>query len=320
METNTIIRNDCLAALKDMPDESVHCCVTSPPYYGLRDYGIKGQVGREATPEQYIAKLGEIFMEVYRVLKTDGTCWLNISDTYCGTGSKGGLTDPKNPEGRNGQKVSIAQNVAGCKHKDLIGIPWMLAFALRDRGWYLRNDIIWQKGNAMPESVKDRLTRSYEHIFLLAKSQKYFYDAAAIAEPIAEDTARRYMGGRGGSHKYSGEVPGQAGVQSFNRPRKAGEIKEEDISLFRNCRDVWLINTVPYRGKHFAAYPPKLAERCILAGCPEGGIVLDPFFGSGTTGLAAVRNGRQYIGIELNGEYCVLAGERIGGFIESRAD
>ncbi len=320
METNTIIHNDCLAALKDMPDESVHCCVTSPPYYGLRDYGIKGQVGREATPEQYIAKLAEIFMEVYRVLKTDGTCWLNISDTYCGTGSKGGLTDPKNPEGRNGQKVSIAQNVAGCKHKDLIGIPWMLAFALRDRGWYLRNDIIWQKGNAMPESVKDRLTRSYEHIFLLAKSQKYFYDAAAIAEPIAEDTARRYMGGRGGSHKYSGEVPGQAGVQSFNRPRKAGEIKEEDISLFRNCRDVWLINTVPYRGKHFAAYPPKLAERCILAGCPEGGIVLDPFFGSGTTGLAAVRNGRQYIGIELNGEYCVLAGERIGGFIESRAD
>ncbi len=320
METNTIIRNDCLAALKDMPDESVHCCVTSPPYYGLRDYGIKGQVGREATPEQYIAKLAEIFMEVYRVLKTDGTCWLNISDTYCGTGSKGGLTDPKNPEGRNGQKVSIAQNVAGCKHKDLIGIPWMLAFALRDRGWYLRNDIIWQKGNAMPESVKDRLTRSYEHIFLLAKSQKYFYDATAIAEPIAEDTARRYMGGRGGSHKYSGEVPGQAGVQSFNRPRKAGEIKEEDISLFRNCRDVWLINTVPYRGKHFAAYPPKLAERCILAGCPEGGIVLDPFFGSGTTGLAAVRNGRQYIGIELNGEYCVLAGERIGGFIESRAD
>lgn len=320
METNTIIHNDCLAALKDMPGESVHCCVTSPPYYGLRDYGIKGQVGREATPEQYIAKLTEIFSEVYRVLKTDGTFWLNISDTYCGTGSKGGFTDQKNPEGRNGQKISIAQNVAGCKHKDLIGIPWMLAFALRNRGWYLRSDIIWQKGNAMPESVKDRLTRSYEHIFLLTKSQKYFYDAAAIAEPIAEDTARRYMGGRGGNHKYSGEVPGQAGVQTFNRQRKAGKIKAEDISPVRNCRDVWLINTVPYRGKHFAAYPPKLAERCILAGCPESGIVLDPFFGSGTTGLAAVQNGRQYIGIELNGEYCALAGERIGGFIESRAD
>ena len=172
METDTIIHNDCLDALKDMPSESVHCCVTSPPYYGLRDYGMDGQVGREATPEQYIRKLTEIFSEVYRVLRADGTCWLNISDTYCGTGSKGAYKDPKNPEGRNGQNVSIVRNVEGCKHKDLIGIPWMLAFALRNSGWYLRNDIVWQKGNAMPESAKDRLTRSYEHIFLLAKSQK----------------------------------------------------------------------------------------------------------------------------------------------------
>lgn len=309
IKADEIINGDCLCVLKEMPDESVHCCVTSPPYYGLRDYGIEGQVGREAAPEQYIRKLTEIFSEVYRVLRADGTCWLNISDTYCGTGSKGKCTDPKNPEGRNGQKDSIAQNVEGCKHKDLIGIPWMLAFALRNSGWYLRNDIVWQKGNAMPESAKDRLTRSYEHIFLLAKSQKYYFDAPAIAEPIAADTARRYMGGRGSSHKYSDEVPGQA-----------GEIKESDISPVRNCRDVWLINTVPYRGKHFAAYPPKLAERCILAGCPEGGIVLDPFFGSGTTGLAALKNGRHYIGIELNEEYCVLAGERIGGGYENRAD
>lgn len=295
-----------------MPEGSVHCCVTSPPYYGLRDYGIEGQIGREASPEKYIGKLTEIFSEVYRILKADGTCWLNISDTYCGTGSKGNCVDPKNPMGRNGQKISIAANVTGCKHKDLIGIPWMLAFALRERGWYLRNDIIWQKGNAMPESAKDRLTRSYEHIFLLTKSQKYYFDALAIAEPIAETTKRRYMGGRSESHKYSGEVPGQVGVQKLNKPRKPGEIKESDISPVRNCRDVWLINTVPYRGKHFAAYPPKLAEKCILAGCPEGGIVLDPFFGSGTTGLAAIRNGRHYIGIELNEEYCVLAGERIG--------
>lgn len=187
METDTIIHNDCLDALKDMPSESVHCCVTSPPYYGLRDYGMDGQVGREATPEQYIRKLTEIFSEVYRVLRADGTCWLNISDTYCGTGSKGGYKDPKNPEGRNGQNVSIVRNVEGCKHKDLIGIPWMLAFALRNSGWYLRNDIVWQKGNAMPESAKDRLTRSYEHIFLLAKSQKYYFDALAISEPIAAD-------------------------------------------------------------------------------------------------------------------------------------
>ena len=286
METDTIIHNDCLDALKDMPSESVHCCVTSPPYYGLRDYGMDGQVGREATPEQYIRKLTEIFSEVYRVLRADGTCWLNISDTYCGTGSKGGYKDPKNPEGRNGQNVSIVR----------------------------------QKGNAMPESAKDRLTRSYEHIFLLAKSQKYYFDALAISEPIAADTARRYMGGRGSSHKYSGEVPGQAGIQKLNKPRKAGEIKKSDISPVRNCRDVWLINTVPYRGNHFAAYPPKLVERCILAGCPKGGIVLDPFFGSGTTGLVAVRNDRHYIGIELNEEYCVLAGERIGGGYENKAD
>lgn len=301
-----------------MPGESVHCCVTSPPYYGLRDYGVEGQIGREETPEEYIRKLTEIFLEIYRVLRTDGTCWLNISDTYCGTGSKGNCKDPKNREGRNGQKVSIAKKVEGCKQKDLIGIPWMLAFALRNSGWYLRNDIVWQKGNAMPESAKDRLTRSYEHVFLLAKSRRYYFDAAAIAEPIAQGTAKRYMSGRGKSHKYSDEVPGQAGVQKLNRPRQAGEIKENDISPVRNCRDVWRINTVSYRGKHFAAYPPKLAERCILAGCPEGGIVLDPFFGSGSTGLAAARNGRHYIGIELNGEYCALAGERINGRNEKK--
>lgn len=320
IEADRIINGDCFLTLKEMPGESVHCCVTSPPYYGLRDYGVEGQIGRESTPEQYIRKLTEIFSEVYRVLKKDGTCWLNISDTYCGTGSKGNRADPKNPEGRNGQKISIARNVEKCKQKDLIGIPWMLAFALRNSGWYLRSDIVWQKGNAMPENVKDRLTRSYEHIFLLTKSPKYYFDAPAIAEPTAPGTARRYMGGRGNSHKYSGEAPGQAGVQKLNKPRKAGEITERDISPVRNCRDVWLINTVPYRGKHFAAYPPKLAERCILAGCPEGGVVLDPFFGSGTTGLAAVRNGRHYIGIELNEEYCVLAKERIRGGYENRVD
>lgn len=307
------MNKDCLAALKEMPDESVHCCVTSPPYYALRDYGVEGQIGREQTPEQYINKLAEVFSEVYRVLKNDGTCWLNIADTYCGTGNKGSRTDPKNPKGRNGQNVSIAQNVAGCKHKDMIGIPWMLAFALRNQGWYLRNDIIWQKGNAMPESAKDRLTRSYEHIFLLAKAKKYYFNASAIAEPIADGTAARYLAGRGNRHKYSNEVPGQGSIQKLNQPRKAGEIKETDISPYRNCRDVWLINTVSYRGEHFAAYPPKLAERCILAGCPEGGTVLDPFFGSGTTGLAAVQNGRTYIGIELNERYCVLAEKRIGG-------
>ena len=306
--------------LQKLPEESIHCCVTSPPYFGLRDYGMDGQVGREASPEQYICRLAKIFSEVYRVLRADGTCWLNISDTYCGTGSKRNCAEPKNPEGRNGQKVSIARHVEGCKRKDLIGIPWMLAFALRDSGWYLRNDIIWQKGNAMPESVKDRLTRSYEHIFLLTKSRKYYFDAHSIAEPIAADTARRYMGGCGDSHKYSKGVPGQSCMHSFNKPRKAGEIRESDISPVRNCRDVWLINTVPYKGKHYAVYPPRLAERCVLAGCPKGGIVLDPFLGSGTTGLVAVQNGRHYIGIELNHEYCLLAKERIGGGYGHRTD
>ena len=175
VRSNTIINRDCLAALKDMPDKSVDCCVTSPPYYGLRDYGVEGQIGREATPEQYVERLAEVFVQLYRVLSDSGTFWLNISDSYCGTGSKGACLDPKNPKGRNGQKVSLTQNVRGCKNKDMIGIPWLLAFALRDLGWYLRSDIIWQKGNAMPENVKDRPTRSYEHVFLFSKSSRYYY-------------------------------------------------------------------------------------------------------------------------------------------------
>lgn len=314
IRTNIIINKDCLEALKKLPDESVNCCVTSPPYYGLRDYGIDNQIGREETPEKYIERLTEIFSELYRVLKKDGTLWLNIADSYCGTGSKGSLRepiksldfmgrggatecadfggetdegakrslrrrDPKNPMGRNGQKVSLTLNVEGCKHKDLIGIPWLLAFALRSDGWYLRSDIIWQKRNAMPENVKDRPTRSYEHIFLFTKSKKYYYDALSIAEPANNRKIRRKRGFTG----------------------------------LRNCRDVWVINTVPYRGEHYAAFPPLLAQRCILAGCPENGIVIDPFFGSGTTGLAAAENGRNYIGIEIKPENCQLAKERIGG-------
>jgi len=209
VRSNVIINKDCLAALKEMPDKSVDCCITSPPYYGLRDYGVEGQIGREATPEQYVERLAEVFAQLYRVLSDSGTFWLNISDSYFGTGSKGACLDPKNPKGRNGQKVSLTQNVRGCKNKDMIGIPWLLAFALRDLGWYLRSDIIWQKGNAMPENVKDRPTRSYEHVFLFSKSSRYYYDASAIAEPIAPSTAARYMGGRSGSSKYSATVPGQ---------------------------------------------------------------------------------------------------------------
>lgn len=313
MSENIIINRDCLLALRDLPDESVNCCVTSPPYYALRDYGMDAQIGREDSPEEYIRRLVLVFREVRRVLTNDGTLWLNIADTYCGTGNKGGYLDPKNPKGRNGQSVSLARRASECKQKDMIGIPWLLAFALRADGWYLRSDIIWCKANPMPESCKDRPSRCYEHVFLLTKSKKYYYDALAIAEPIAEGTAARYKGGRSASSKYAEEIPGQGKVQKLNAARAAGTITDADISPVRNARDVWYINTVPYKGGHFAAYPPKLAERCILAGCPRGGVVLDPFFGSGTTGLAAVKNDRRYIGIELNAEYCELAKERIGG-------
>ena len=290
MKTDVIINRDALYALRELPSESVNCCVTSPPYYGLRDYGLDAQIGREDTPEQYIGRLVEVFRELRRVLKDDGTFWLNIADTYCGSGMK-----------------------AGCKQKDLIGIPWLLAFALRSDGWYLRSDIIWLKENPMPESCRDRPSRCYEHIFLLTKSKKYYYDAAAIAAPIAPGTAARYRQGRSAGHKYAEEVPGQGKVQGINQPRSGSYYDDALMPTTRNKRDVWLINTVPYKGGHFAAYPPKLAETCILAGCPKGGIVIDPFFGSGTTGLAAKNLDRHYIGIELNTEYCALAGARIGG-------
>ena len=313
MRLDYIINSDALHALRELPGESVNCCVTSPPYYGLRDYGNDAQIGREETPEQYIERLTEVFRELNRVLRPDGTFWLNIADTYCGTGSKAGHADPKNPKGRNGQQVALNHKAPGCKQKDLIGIPWLLAFALRRDGWYLRSDIIWQKNNPMPESCKDRPTRCYEHIFLLTKSKKYYYDAAAIAEPIAPATAARYKGGRSAKSKYAEEVPGQGKVQGLNRARSGGYYDDALIPQFRNKRDIWLINTVPYKGGHCAAYPPKLAETCILAGCPKGGIVIDPFLGSGTTAAVAKSLDRHYIGIELNAEYCALARARIGG-------
>ena len=289
LKTDIIINRDALFALRELPDESVNCCVTSPPYYALRDYGLDAQIGREDTPEQYIARLVEVFRELKRVLRPDGTFWLNIADTYCGTGMK-----------------------AGCKQKDLIGIPWLLAFALRADGWYLRSDIIWQKENPMPESVKDRCARCYEHIFLFSKSRRYHFDHLAIAEPIAEATAQRLKRGVG-SNKYGTAIPGQQQRQTINQPRSHGAITDGDINPLRNKRDVWVINTVPFKGAHYAAYPPKLVETCLLAGCPEGGIVLDPFMGSGTTGMVAKRMKRHYIGIELNPEFTEMAYDRIGG-------
>lgn len=313
MELDTIFCGNALDVLRTLPDNFVHCCITSPPYYALRDYGAEGQIGREDTPAQYVARLTKVFSEVRRVLLPSGTLWLNIADTYCGTGSKGDHLDPKNPSGRNGQYVSLAQRVENVKAKDMLGIPWMLAFALRDHGWYLRSDIIWMKANPMPESCKDRPSRCYEHIFLLTKSKSYYYDAAAIAEPVAESTPMR-MRRKFGKNKYSAGIPGQT-HQHLNDYRPNG-YAEEDIPLLRNKRDVWQINSVPYKGAHFAAYPPKLVETCLLAGCPPDGIVLDPFLGSGTTAAVAKQMGRHYIGIELNPDYCTLAEQRIGGVAE----
>lgn len=308
---NSIICGDALETIKKIPNESIKCCITSPPYYGLRDYHKENQIGRENTVEEYLDKLVNVFSEVRRVLKKDGTCFIVIADSYAGSGGgKGKYIDPKNPNGRNGQNPSITQRVSGYKSKDLMGIPWRLALALRENGWYLRSDIIWHKENAMPEACKDRPTRSYEHIFLLTKSPKYYYDYDAMAEPMKEVSKKRYVRGRSAGNKYLDENAG-INVQNINKARKYGQYKGDNIPQFRNKRDIWTINTVSFRGNHYAAFPPKLAELCMIAGSPKGGIVLDPFIGSGTVGMVALMQERNYIGIELNEEYCKLARLRI---------
>ena len=307
---NRIICGDALETLKNFPDESINCSITSPPYYGLRDYHKKEQIGREKTVEEYLDRLINVFREVRRVLKKDGTCFIVIGDSYAGTSSKKEQRDPKYPKGRNGQNPSITQKVLGYKSKDLMGIPWRLAFALREDGWYLRSDIIWHKENAMPEACKDRPTRSYEHIFLLSKSPRYYYDYDSMAEPMKEVSKKRYVRGRSEENKYLNENSG-AKIQKINEARKYGQYKGDNIPQFRNKRDIWTINTTSFRGNHYAAFPPKLAEICVIAGCPKGGIILDPFIGSGTVGLIALLHNRKYIGIELNEEYVDLARKRI---------
>ncbi|WP_454965191.1 DNA-methyltransferase [Filifactor alocis] len=307
---NRIICGDALETLKNFPDESINCSITSPPYYGLRDYHKKEQIGREKTVEEYLDRLINVFREVRRVLKKDGTCFIVIGDSYAGTSSKKEQRDPKYPKGRNGQNPSITQKVLGYKSKDLMGIPWRLAFALREDGWYLRSDIIWHKENAMPEACKDRPTRSYEHIFLLSKSPRYYYDYDSLAEPMKEVSKKRYVRGRSKENKYLNENSG-AKIQKINEARKYGQYKGDNIPQFRNKRDIWTINTTSFRGNHYAAFPPKLAEICMIAGCTKGGIILDPFIGSGTVGLIALLHNRKYIGIELNEEYVDLARKRI---------
>ena len=308
--TNKIICGDALETLKNFPNESINCCITSPPYYGLRDYHKKEQIGREKTVEEYLERLVAVFREVRRILKKDGTCFVVIGDSYAGTSSKKEQRDPKYPKGRNGQNSSITQKMLGYKSKDLMGIPWRLALALREDGFYLRSDIIWHKENAMPEACRDRPTRSYEHIFLLSKSPKYYYDYEQMAEPMKEVSKKRYVRGRKPDNKYLKENSG-AKLQKINEARKYGEYKGDNIPQFRNKRDIWTINTTSFRGNHYAAFPPKLVEICMLAGCPKGGVILDPFIGSGTVGFTAFLHNRKYIGIELNAEYVSLAKKRI---------
>ena len=278
-------------------------CVTSPPYYGLRDYGHDGQIGLEATPEEYINAMVEVFRCVWNVLEDDGTLWLNIGDSYCGTGSKGDWVDPKNPEGRNGQSVSKTQKLAGYKSKDLIGIPWMLAFALRADGWFLRQDIIWHKPNPMPESVQDRCTKAHEYIFLMSKSPKYYYDIDSIKEESLNTAEQQEAKRNKLDHK------GQRDNGDM-RHTTAGFTKT-GIYEMKNKRSVWTVTTKPYADAHFATFPTDLIEPCILAGAPVGGIVLDPFMGSGTTAQVAQHLGRQYLGCELNPAYKPLQDKRI---------
>lgn len=263
-----ILCGDALERLRTLEAGSVHTCVTSPPYFNLRDYGTSGQIGLEPTPEQYTGRLMEVFREVRRVLRPDGTLWVVIGDSY--------------------------------RDKNLTGIPWMLAFALRADGWYLRQDIIWHKTRCIPESVRDRCTKSHEYIFLLSKSGRYYFDGSAIREPVVESTVKR----------MKQDIAHQKG--SFRQPGKTnGPLKPGGDGKTRNRRSVWSLCPAYFKGAHFAVFPEKLAESCILAGSPEGGTVLDPFMGSGTTGVVAKRLGRGFIGIELNPEYCKIAADRI---------
>ena len=313
----SVMVGDCLASLATLPDASINCCVTSPPYYGLRDYGVDGQIGLEESPDAYVARLVEVFREIRRALTDDGTLWVNIGDSYSRDPGKGG-NGPNGkhdsiPDYGNARKIMSEKRGSsdggvgradrapvrvggeGIKPKDMIGIPWLLAFALRADGWFLRQDIIWSKPNPMPESVRDRCTKAHEYLFLLSKSERYHFDHDAMKEPADPKNHRDSRGIRP-------TPPGQAEHKGFLDGRHFQT---------RNRRSVWTVTPKPYKGAHFAVYPPELIEPCILAGCPEGGTVLDPFGGSGTTGGVALKHGRNAVLCELNGDYAALMPARI---------
>lgn len=354
-----ILIGDCREKLRELPDASVNCCVTSPPYFGLRDYGVEGQMGLEPTPDEFVAGMVEVFREVRRVLRDDGTLWLNIGDSYsssatgdprAGSTLQGGIANQVEC-GKRPNKTGFT----GIKTKDLIGIPWLLAFALRADGWYLRQDIIWSKPNPMPESVRDRCTKAHEYLFLLSKRSAYYYDQDAIADPLGFSSVarlRQNIRDQAGSDRVPGKTNGpkkavgrraagnkthkgltaydngdekhrtKAGLVGFAE-RERAKVEAGDLEGTRNKRSVWEVATQPFSEAHFATYPPALIEPCILAGCPKGGTVLDPFGGAGTTGLVADRLGRNAVLIELNPEYAAIAERRLtadaGLFAEVKA-
>jgi DNA modification methylase len=342
--TVRILVGDVRDRLKALPSDSIHCCVTSPPYWGLRDYGVNGQIGLEASPAEFVATMVDVFEEVRRVLRPDGTCWINMGDSYA--------SKPNGPVGAGGHKAAAPHVAvrtanarrsssipAGFKHKDLCMMPHRLAIALQDAGWWVRQDIVWNKPNPMPESVTDRCTKSHEYIFLLTKSGRYFYDADAIKEPVVGDPdaarnrwdtkdydvpgqkpQKRVARGVGFGHGTDAAERGRGRVTavsmidpaaSARMGRGPGWRETADIPSTRNKRSVWTMATHSFAGAHFATFPPELPETCIKAGCPIGGIVLDPFFGAGTTGLVADRLQRDCIGIELNPAYAEIARKRI---------
>lgn len=326
----TLWHGDALTVTSSLPSGSIDCCVTSPPYFGLRDYGVDGQIGAEASPAEFVERLRALFAEARRVLTNDGTLWLNLGDSYSGSwGNQGrkserGTQRPINApmmqpvhDGRYGDPT--ARNTGAVKPgappaKNLMGMPWRVAFALQDDGWILRNAIVWHKPNAMPESIRDRLSTKYEMVFLLSKSQRYWFDLDPIREPVSTTRPEALSWAR---DSKEADVPGQScrqhrssriyGAAAGTNLAPTGIRHTSQHDSGRNPGDVWTIPTHPFPGAHFAAMPPALAERCILAGCKPGGTVLDPFSGSGTTGLVAGKHGRRYVGIDLNADYLDLS-------------
>lgn len=309
-----VLVGDCLESLQRMPDQSVHTCVTSPPYFGLRDYGVDGQIGLEDSPDAYVARLVEVFREVRRVLRDDGTLWLNLGDSYAQQGGVGRQGETSARKGRSGVKAQERQKSTrppiGLKPKDRMMIPARVAIALQDDGWYLRDEIVWSKPNAMPFSGKDRTTPAHEMIYMFSKRQIYFYDHEAVKEPSVSD----HPSGNGFKR------PARLSYQNADGSARGNDEQWTDVGGMRSRRSVWTVTTKPFKDAHFATFPPDLIEPCILAGAPVGGIVLDPFGGSGTTAGVALKHGRRAIMCELNPDYAAMVRGRVRSIAGMNAD